>query len=312
MFCSNFQSQIAYSCLMDQVKRQNAEWRDVRKSREYKIGMFVSETIRCVRHLELSHLVRKYREWWRGAFFAKKYVKVLSEKNYEPANYFLNDRIAVYTVIFGKYDKILEPYCQPDNVDYYLVTDLDVDLTNSKWKLKDISAFDERLSKLNNVEKNRFFKMHPHALFPEYKYTIYLDGNICPVSDLTELINRVHDCGLGAHMHSTRDCVFEEAKIAAAIGKDTKSNLERHVQYMKNNNMPEHYGMLECNVLARKNCDCCNKIMEMWWDEFCDHCKRDQISLPYVLYKLNIPVAEVATLGSNVYENAAIRVYTHI
>ncbi len=274
--------------------------------------MFVIETIQCIRHFKFGRLIKKYRIWAQGIWFGDHKKGREGEKAKPTANYFSHDRIAVYTVIFGKYDKLLEPFCVPDNIDYYLVTDQEIDLSNSKWKARNISTFQEKLSKLSNAEKNRFFKMHPHLLFPEYTYTIYLDGNVQPVSDLTEFINKISDCGISAHRHSIRDCVFEEAKVAAAIGKDSKSNLERHAKHMEENGLPKHYGMLECNVLARKKGSPCNEIMEIWWKEFCSHSKRDQLSLPYVLYKFNIPISDVATLGPNVYENPAIRVYTHI
>jgi len=55
----------------------------------------------------------------------------------------------------------------------------------------------------------------------------------------------------------------------------------------------------------------CKKLMEEWWKEFLTYSKRDQISMPYVLYKNRISISEVGTLGNNVYENPSFRIVTH-
>ena len=37
--------------------------------------------------------------------------------------YIRDERIAVYTAFFGPYDQLREPLLQPDNIDYYILTD---------------------------------------------------------------------------------------------------------------------------------------------------------------------------------------------
>lgn len=226
-------------------------------------------------------------------------------------NYFLEDRVAVYTCITGAYDKIAEPLFCPDNCDFYIVTDQDVSGT-SAWKKIEIDRQSEELKDLSNVEINRYFKMHPHILFPKYRYSIYLDGNIQPISDLTEFVNLIGKSGIAAHRHSFRNCVYKEAEVLVYLKKDDPKRIREHVNYLKNSEMPENYGLIECNVIAREHHNSvCKAVMKSWWEEFLKHSKRDQISFVHALYVNGVSVDDVATLGNNVFENDAIKKYGH-
>ena len=54
------------------------------------------------------------------------------------------------------------------------------------------------------------------------------------------------------------------------------------------------------------------EIFEEWWNEFYNSKSyRDQIAFPYILWKKNIKVSELATLGNNVYRNPKFRIDVH-
>lgn len=300
-----------YSELMEEIKRLNSDYQGLRKSRNYKIGKAVNMTVVAIKNRKVEQAKKQFIRW-KNAVRAKKFLGTPQKvkKNFS-MNYFSNQRIAVYTVVFGKYDAIQEPYCHPDNIDYYLITDQDIDLNNSLWKKKDISGFENDLKNMSNAEKNRYFKMNPFDVFAEYEYSIYIDGNIQVISDLTEYIYRVGNCGFAAHMHSSRDCVYEESNAVLFAKKETKEHIDKHMEHLHEEHFPKHYGMLECNVLVRRKCDSCKQLMRDWWWEFLTYSKRDQLSIPYVLYKNGVSVSEVGTLGNNVYENPSFRIVTH-
>ena len=53
-------------------------------------------------------------------------------------------------------------------------------------------------------------------------------------------------------------------------------------------------------------------IMEQIWDELnMAQTFRDQLTIPYVLWKNNIETKEISTLGKNVYKNPKIRIERH-
>ena len=60
---------------------------------------------------------------------------------------------------------------------------------------------------------------------------------------------------------------------------------------------------------ARKE-DC--PLLEKWWNEFyMSESLRDQLSLPYVLWKNGYSIDQVGTLGNNVYDNTKLQITPH-
>ncbi len=241
----------------------------------------------------------------------KNSSKINPRNQFQSPNYFSEHRIAVYTCIIGAYDKFLEPKIKPDNIDYYAITDQSL-AVNSAWCLFDVSHIKKKQPSLSAIEQNRWYKMHPHLLFPDYEYSIYLDGNITPMSDLTELINRIGPYPIATHCHYTRNCVYQEARVVLQLGKDTPEHIEKHLLFLQEQGMPKDYGLADCSVIARKHHDTfCISLMEQWWKEFLLYSRRDQLSFPYVLFKNGLTIANVATLGPNRVFNDALDITMH-
>ncbi len=311
MFYSSTIDQQFYTESMEQMKRLNAEFIRAQRQKPLRERSNVKELRQDVGQGDIKGAVecadqyvrRKTRQWKKARAVDRQ------QQGGFRNNYFSKDRIAIYTVITGAYDQIYEPYCLPDNCDYFVFTDEDFDDSFSAWQKKEIP---DSLKGFSDVEKNRYLKMHPQELFDEYRYSIYVDGNIQIVTDLTEYINKLGTVGIGTHLHPVRDCVYEEMQEVVRQGKEREENIRRHAKYMKETGMPRHYGLLECNVIAREHHNpTCIKFMEEWWQEFEEYSKRDQISLPHVLYKNGIQVQEVGILGDNVRINPSFRIYRH-
>ncbi len=228
-------------------------------------------------------------------------------------NYFNNKRIAVYTALFGAYDKLNDPVFVPNNCDFFIVSDNDYHGRSQIWRSINADKYLPDNITLSNPDKNRFFKMHPHLLFAEYDYSIYVDSNILVVNDLTPFVNMIANYGMGFHSHRARDCVYSEAKAAEMLGKMNRFEYSKYISYLNNIKMPKHYGLLECNVIARNHNDSnCIEIMEEWWDMYFRlGIKRDQLWLPVVLRKHNIDVSRISSLGGDVYKQPLLRVLYH-
>ena len=115
--------------------------------------------------------------------------------------YIKEQRIAVYTALFGSYDFVRDPLLQPDNIDYYILTD-QVIPERSVWKRIDISAVVPLEYQSDPVLCNRWCKMHPQTLFKEYQYSVYIDSNIWVFSDLGLL-----EASVIARKHSDPRCL---------------------------------------------------------------------------------------------------------
>ncbi len=231
------------------------------------------------------------------------------DNNYHLKEYtsFPNCKVVIYTCIWGNYDDILEPIFVNPNIEYRIITDR-VLSANSIWKKQSLPQ-NIIFSKMSPIEINRFCKMNPHLLFPDFDYSIYIDGNIRVVTDLMPLIADMGDSHLGIHRYQT-DCIYN-MKSAIIAGKRAKrKSVESHIKKYKKEGFPKNFGAFECNVIVRKHNEIdCIKIMSDWWDEFLKTpSKRDQISLPYVLWKNGLSSDYIFSLGVDVRLNPRFQV----
>lgn len=220
-------------------------------------------------------------------------------------------KIAIYTCITGDYDNIEEPLIMEDACDYFLFTN-NSKIKSDSWKIKDIP---EKIKTLNNnIKINRYIKMHPKELFPDYDYAIYIDGNIEIISLFSREIDKINSkTGLAIHRHCQRECIYDEIKACNAYNKGNYKKLIKQARRYKKEGFPKKYGMLECNVLVSDlNNNNSKKIFDDWWNEYSNsESKRDQISLPYVLWKNNYTINDIGFLGNNVNKNKILKINTH-
>ncbi len=212
--------------------------------------------------------------------------------------YFRGDRIVVYTALFGDYDVLREPLFHPDNIDYFVITDREIP-KNSLWMKSDLSGIPQEIRR-DPVLCNRWCKMHPHVLFPGFRYSIYIDANIWVLSDLTPLIATLDRFPVAMFRHKHRDCVYEEVEACIRQKKADPASLKAHEELIRSHGIPEHWGLLEASVIPRKHGDLrCVSLMEAWWEAFRQNSKRDQISLIDCLWTAGIEPARIGVLGSN-------------
>lgn len=315
MFTGSIDEKTYIDC-MTALKKSVQEYHGTRNSQTFLAGR-QQEKLKALFHSGVAGFFKDGYGYIRNKFQMRKLQRLVKPLNRErvelPApDYFSDERVAVYTCIFGKYDALQEPFCHPDNVDYYIITDQPVP-EGSAWKQLDISPYTDLLDGKTNVEKNRWFKMHPHEVFIDYRYSIYIDGNIAPVTDFTELVNRIGEPGIALFWHSYNNCVYQEAFFNRySVKKISNEELEKHIAYLRHQGMPEEFGMTTCNVIVRDHkSEVCKKLMDDWWQEFMTHCRRDQISFPYVVWKNGLEMKDLAKLGYDVWNADSLIVRMH-
>ena len=208
-----------------------------------------------------------------------------------------SEKIVIYTVLFGNYDALKEPLYITPNCDYYILTNQDIP-ANSAWKKYPIENFEQQTKGFSNLEKARFFKLHPHLLFPEYKYSMFIDANLQMVTDMRPVFAQLEDNFIAIHNQPGRDCVYQEATEIIVIGKADKSEVMKQMKAYKREKFPEHYGLFRtCVVVREHNNEQCKQLMNLWWDEINQYTKRDQLSFTYALWKMGLDKSAVSNLG---------------
>ena len=221
--------------------------------------------------------------------------------SYEGGRYFRDGKIAVYMAMFGDYDRIPEPIIQPNNIDYYILTDKKMP-EDSKWRPLDPKNFIPEDLDDNPILCNRWCKMHPHIIFSEYEVSIYLDSNILVVSDLTPFATFSDLFPVAMFHHWQRNCVYKEIQACLKGMKDSEANLTKHEHRLREQGIPEDWGLVEAPVIARNHRDKrCVKLMETWWKNYISGSRRDQLSLIETLWQHGICPEQIATLGNNIY-----------
>lgn len=205
-------------------------------------------------------------------------------------------QIAVYTCILNNYDEVQEPEFISDKCDYYLISDKKP-REGSIYKFIDIADCN-----IHNVKdftrKNRYCKLKAHEIFPEYRYSIYFDGNIKLVSE--SILNKIYELSksrIMAYGKNAFDCIFMEAMRAGEHFRDSKEVINKQVEKYWLEGMPENFGSFFCGVLIREhNNPICVKLMNEWWNEIERYSRKDQISFPYVLWKNGFTKNDVKVL----------------
>lgn len=288
----------------------NQEILDLRHSPEYQFGVKVSKLIYAIKHLQFRTLLISFEH--------KKVIRKLS-KGHKANIEFLtfdgsietNTRIAVYTCITGYYDKLLEPVYVPENVDFYIITDMAINLS-SAWKKIDINTVEE-VHGFDNTRKARYMKTHPHVFFKDYEYSIWVDSNIRVVGDLSKFIKCVgKTVPFASNWHPDRNSIYAEVEACISRKKDDPDLLRKHIDNYKKVGMPEDFGLIETNMIVRKHMEkCCIELMELWWGELMQWSKRDQLSLPYVIWKSGYTMRDFGFIGNEIRHNPSVQVVLH-
>lgn len=190
-------------------------------------------------------------------------------------------RIVVYTAIEGDYDELIEPVPE-SGVDYVCFTDNPA-LQSHTWQVEHISTpVDGDLAR--DIRK---YKTCPQNYFPEYTLSVWVDASFVLKKSVKDFINKYsRGSGLLCFPHPERFCIYDECGALITIRKAEPVAMIRQVAHYWEEGYPAGNGLYAGGFLVRNHHDeALNCCMEDWWQEIRKFTVRDQLSLPYVLYK---------------------------
>jgi len=199
-------------------------------------------------------------------------------------------KIACYTALVGDYDNLLDPAYTTDEWDYICFTNQKISV--SKWDIRPL----QHIIAKDPTRTNRWHKLNPHILFPDYDYSIYIDANIQICGPHLE--TKVNDfCDrnilMSLPLHPFRNCTYKEINECILLKTDELTRIRSLVDIFHSDRFPYEMGLFENNVIFRKHMD--EKIIDInkkWWELVRDYAKRDQLSLMYLLWKNKVPRVE--------------------
>lgn len=294
------------------LEKENEQYLKAVNSANYQMGKRVREAKQLIKKGKINNLIKKM-----FIFSHNKQLPIdpRAQKFFLKAPYLFDTlehreasdqkKTVVYTCIMGNYDEPCELLYQEPGIDYFLITDMETDQeVLNGWRVMSMAGkFKDAFT------GNRYCKMHPFELFPDYDLAIYLDGNVRPVSD----ISRFGICafnsktGIAAHGHPERTCVYDEAKACILKGRGSKLGIETWQKTLRKEGMPEKYGLLEMSVIYYDlHSELAKGIADVWWETLMSSTsKRDQLVLPYVAWKRGFQMQDFGIVAPSLRSNYA-------
>lgn len=203
----------------------------------------------------------------------------------------MNNKIVIYTSIFGSYDDLI-PQMKIPGVDYVCFTDQP--FKSKIWKVIKVKPEYE-----DTPRNSRKFKILAHRYLKDYQYSVFMDGNFIVRRDITDFVLsglKKNKMMVYDHNQSSdaRDCVYDEYDALIDLGKETGSFrddpelMKKQIDKYKAEDYPKNNGLITSAVLIRRHHDPeVVEFMEKWWSELKEGSNRDQLSFNYAAWKLN-------------------------
>ncbi len=201
---------------------------------------------------------------------------------------FTAPKIVVYTAVTGNYDDLLPPAMKVPGWDYLCFTDEPL-APKFGWSIRALPKND-----LDQIRLSRLPKILPHRLLTDYDVSIWIDGHIGIRGDLGEFCRMaLMHADIAFFRHGElRPSVAAEIQACWQAGKAPLEVMNLQYQHYLAEGFPDNAGIIpEAAVIVRRHhrAHIC-AVMEQWWGEFQRHCARDQVSLPYVIWKNSLVV----------------------
>lgn len=214
--------------------------------------------------------------------------------------------LIVYTCITNDYDVLIPAQHKPEDVRFICFTDRS-ELEVNGWETRPLAS-PQSVTKPDLI--NRYHKFFPNRVLPEVDCSIYIDGNIQVIGNVRDLAKEYceEDVSLVRIKHPIRDNVYQEAKKCKARSLFSETQLKRlaaQLDFYAREGMPEGEPLSDNGVLIRYHGNPeWIKVMDLWWNQINLFTVRDQLSLPYCIWKCKLKavlITEWSLRGENPY-----------
>lgn len=189
----------------------------------------------------------------------------------------------IYTCLFGNYEIPQPLRVKSKGFNHILFTD-DKELKVEGWDIHYIEP------KENSKNQSREVKINIHKFYEADLY-VYIDCNYRILHDINYLVQKYFKGGYLTLKHYSRSCIKVEAEVINKLGRENSKVIDEQIEAYFNDGYPFNYGMLMNGLFIRDNTF--NWVAELWYKEVEKHSYRDQISLPYILWKTKFNILAI-------------------
>jgi hypothetical protein len=211
----------------------------------------------------------------------------------------------IYTSITNSFDDLkMIPHLFRGNADAVAFVDQPVE--SASWRV--LPACTDFSDPCRNAKRP---KILPHLYFGDIQYSLWIDGSISIISDMTldQMIDEyLSERDIAVFRHRGRICAYDEAEMCVRSRKDNAISIRQQMARYEYENYPKRRGLAECCVILRRHTPKVRLLNEVWWDEICRHSRRDQLSFDFVCWKLGVKYDRFA---GNITANRYFRICRH-
>lgn len=196
-------------------------------------------------------------------------------------------KVAVFSCITNNYEGRLNNQCF-DGADFFFYTENPQEYSGTGWRDRLVTNL------FVDPRRNaRYHKLLSHEMFPEYDYTVWLDGSIVLKVPAMALVGEMGKNDILAFKHPNRTCVYKEAEECLKLKLDDKEKIDFHVQRLKDCGYPENNGLTETKVVVRKNSPEVDLFNQEWFYQVMTGSLRDQLSFDYCAWLTGIKIKHI-------------------
>lgn len=159
----------------------------------------------------------------------------------------------------------------------------------SGWKIVEIDK--KVCGKYFTRKIARYIKTRPHTVLPECDVYVWIDANIIVSPSFISFVDDFYksEFDLQSMTHPSRRFTKDELKVCYKQKLDPTPIKFIHQQNFYNRaKFPDKQGLLETRVIFRRSTKLIECFNELWWNNINRFTVRDQCSIMFALWKLDI------------------------
>lgn len=166
--------------------------------------------------------------------------------------------------------------------------------------LPGVEVIHDPLDGLDAPRASRRAKLAPHRWFSDAEWSIWIDNKSRLKRDPMDVLAAVtaqSDVAFFAFPHFRRDCVYHELKTCWENGLDDFRVLKDRERVYRLEGLPAHSGLIEGHFMIRRHNDpALMRFGDRWFEHVLRYSRRDQISFPYLVWKLGLAYDAITAL----------------
>jgi hypothetical protein len=191
-------------------------------------------------------------------------------------------KVIIYTSITNKYDRLKKaPDLNVEGVEFKYILYTDAIYKDSKgWEQRELKYF------LDDPRKaSRYYKINSHLL-PAHDWSVWYDGSFKILKSPLDLFPKRSFVSIPKHKKDK--CPYRHAIRLHQNGLDDIERMSPQLDRYREEGLPRRYMLSENGFIIRKNTPEVTAFNKVWWQEYKDGSCRDQLSLPYAVWKTKI------------------------